>query len=160
MFEGRQGAFEILGALPRVRRALTAGQVLALAEGNDNWCSVDAYACNVSGPCWREGALTDAMIATWSASDDRWMRRTALVSTVPLNMKSRGGTGDTARTLAVCERHVADRDDMVVKALSWALRELAERDPAAVQAFLSAHPVASRVRRETKNKLETGLKNP
>jgi 3-methyladenine DNA glycosylase AlkD len=75
-------------------------------------------------------------------------------------MKSRGGTGDTARTLAVCERHVADRDDMVVKAMSWALRELAERDPDAVCGFLASHMgrggLAPRVLRETKNKLETG----
>jgi len=31
---------------------------------------------------------------------------------------------------------IADRDDMVVKAMAWALRELAKRDPAAVTRFL------------------------
>jgi 3-methyladenine DNA glycosylase AlkD len=57
---------------------------------------------------------------------------------------------------------VDDRDDMVVKALSWALRELTVWDPAAVQAFLDEHGdrVAARVRREVSNKLATGLKNP
>ena len=51
---------------------------------------------------------------------------------------------------------------MVVKALSWALRELAKREPAAVYRFLEAagESVASRVRREVSNKLATGLKNP
>ena len=34
-------------------------------------------------------------------------------------------------------RSPADRDDMVVKALSWALRELILRDPEAVRAFLA-----------------------
>jgi 3-methyladenine DNA glycosylase AlkD len=43
---------------------------------------------------------------------------------------------------------VADREDLVVKALSWALRALARRDPAA------------RVIREVENKLTTGRKNP
>ena len=53
-----------------------------------------------------------------------------------------------------------DRDDMVVKAVSWALRELAKRDPRAVRDFLARQPVAARVAREVRNKLTTGLKNP
>ena len=51
---------------------------------------------------------------------------------------------------------------MVVKALSWALRTLAARDPDAARAFLGAHGdvLAARVRREVLHKLETGLKQP
>ncbi|MBN1559323.1 DNA alkylation repair protein [candidate division KSB1 bacterium] len=51
---------------------------------------------------------------------------------------------------------------MVIKALSWALRELIPHDREAVQSFLSenAHVLASRVKREVKNKLTTGVKNP
>jgi 3-methyladenine DNA glycosylase AlkD len=51
---------------------------------------------------------------------------------------------------------------MVVKALSWALRELSKRDPNAVRAFLAKHAkaLAPRVIREVNNKLVTGLKNP
>jgi len=57
---------------------------------------------------------------------------------------------------------VHDADDMVVKALSWALRELAKRDPQAVSAFLTKHEaaLAARVVREVRNKLTTGRKNP
>jgi len=84
------------------------------------------------------------------------------VSTVPLNSRARGGGGDTARTVAVCRTLVGDRDDMVVKAMSWALRELAKRDPSAARRFLTAHrkELAARVLREVGNKLATGLKNP
>ena len=56
-----------------------------------------------------------------------------MVSTVSLNNNARGGKGDTTRTLNICKMLVADRDDMVVKALSWALRELAKRDPEPVK---------------------------
>ena len=52
-----------------------------------------------------------------AASPDRLWRRAALVSTVPLNLRAAGGTGDTERTLDIRTRLVADRDDMVVKAL-------------------------------------------
>ena len=64
--------------------------------------------------------------------------------------------------LAVCEILADDRDDMVVKALSWALRVLTPHDPTAVQHFLTTnhHRLAARVKRETHNKLTTGLKNP
>jgi 3-methyladenine DNA glycosylase AlkD len=37
----------------------------------------------------------------------------------------------------VCDLHVSDKDDMVVKALSWALRSLAGHDPKTVDDFLS-----------------------
>ena len=98
----------------------------------------------------------------WAASPDRWWRRAALVSTVPLNLRSRGGTGDPERTLDICRRLAADGDDMVVKALSWALRELVVWDPEAVRGFLDDHHqvLAARVRREVRHKLETGRKHP
>jgi 3-methyladenine DNA glycosylase AlkD len=84
-----------------------------------------------------------------------------LVSTVPLNLAAAGGTGDAPRTLDICGRLVDDRDDMVVKALSWALRELVPRDPEAVRGFLADHDgrLAARVRREVATKLDTGRKS-
>jgi 3-methyladenine DNA glycosylase AlkD len=60
----------------------------------------------------------------------------------------------------VCRVLVDDRDDMVVKALSWALRELAKREPASVECFIrdEQRRLAPRVRREVTSKLETGRK--
>jgi 3-methyladenine DNA glycosylase AlkD len=57
---------------------------------------------------------------------------------------------------------LADRDDMVVKAVSWALRELAKREPAVVERFVAKQEerLAPRVRREVRSKLRTGLKSP
>jgi len=55
-----------------------------------------------------------------------------------------------------------DRDDMVVKALSWALRELAKKERRLVERYLREHGarLAPRVSREVRNKLTTGLKSP
>lgn len=159
-FEERQAAYELLAAVPRLRRALSREAVLALAEGNDNWCSVDTYGCYVLGPAWREGLVKDGDIAALSASPDRWRRRSAIVATVALNTRARGGKGDVPRTLATCARHAEERDDMVEKALSWALRSCIEHDAAAIAAFIAEHPVSARVRREVGNKLRTGRKNP
>lgn len=143
-------------------RSLDAKKLKRLGKGIDNWAAVDTFACYLAGPAWRERQVQDKLIHDWARSRDRWWRRAALVSTVPLNNKARGGRGDVARTLALCEMLVNDRDDMVVKAMSWALRELAKRDANAVQDFLNEHREAlgARVTREVNNKLQTGLKNP
>jgi 3-methyladenine DNA glycosylase AlkD len=57
---------------------------------------------------------------------------------------------------------VDDSEDMVVKAMSWALRELVPHDPVALRTFLREHDgaLAARIKREVENKLRTGLKTP
>jgi len=62
--------------------------------------------------------------------------------------------------LAVCGKLAGDRDDMVEKALSWALRALVGCDPAAVRRFMATEDarLGARVKREVRNKLATGLK--
>ena len=141
---------------------LTVEEVETLGRGIDNWGDVDAFGCYIAGPAFREDQLTLDDLRRWAASEDRWWRRAALVSTVPLNNTARGGRGDARRTLAVCDHLRHDRDDMVVKAMSWALRELAKKDPRRVEAYLNKHQeeLAPRVLREVNNKLRTGLKNP
>ncbi len=143
-------------------RSLGPSEIETLGQGIDSWWSVDSFARVISGPAWLKGLVSDGLIHSWAQSPDRWWRRAALVSTVALNLRSQGGFGDTARTLAVCDELVSDHDDMVVKAMSWALRELAVLDPVAVRAYLQDHEdeLAARVRRAVRNKLDTGLKNP
>jgi 3-methyladenine DNA glycosylase AlkD len=142
--------------------ALDVRAVRRLGRGIASWGDVDAFACLVAGPAWREGRLPDAEIHRWASSRDRWWRRAALVATVPLNSAARGGSGDAPRTLAVCRLLHGDRDDMVVKAMSWALRALSGRDRVAVEVYLEQHEeaLAPRVLREVGSKLETGVKAP
>ncbi len=127
-----------------------------------SWGTVDSFAGLLAGPAWQKGQVPDELIHKWAHSKDRWWRRTALVCTVVLNRRSLGGSGDVPRTLEVCRFLADDKDDMVVKALSWALRELIQHDALAVRNFLNENEdvLASRVKREVKNKLTTGLKNP
>jgi 3-methyladenine DNA glycosylase AlkD len=155
-------AYELVTHHRATLQSLTGKDLEHFGKGIASWEAVDTFASYVSGPAWREKQVPDRVIHGWARSADRWWRRAALVSTVPLNNKARGGRGDTERTLAVCGLLVSDPDDMVVKALSWALRELAKRDPAVVRAFLKEHDavLAKRVVREVTNKLKTRLKNP
>lgn len=154
-------AYELILNHKPALNSLGPRQVLRLGRGLDSWGAVDTFACYVAGPAWRQKQLSDDLINLWARSKDRWQRRAAVVSTVPLNNKARGGSGDTKRTIAVCQSVASDKDDMVVKALSWALRELSKRDPDAVREFLARHEkvLAPRVLREVRNKLSTGRKS-
>jgi 3-methyladenine DNA glycosylase AlkD len=134
--------------------------VEALGAGNSSWDEVDGFGLYIFGAAWLRGRIGDADVMAWAESGDLWRRRAALVATVVLNAKTHGGAGDTARTLAIAEVLIDDREDMVVKAMSWALRSLVAWDRAAVETFLARHEdrLAARVKREVRTKLRTGKK--
>jgi 3-methyladenine DNA glycosylase AlkD len=161
-FEYRFTAYELIHHHPSALSHLNAWQLERLGRGIASWAAVDCYAVFLAGPVWRERHVPNSLIHGWARSADRWWRRAALVSTVPLNSKARGGSGDAYRTLQVCRLLEHDRDPMVAKALSWALRELAKRDPRAAREYLSnrGDVLPAIVLREVSNKLRTGLKNP
>lgn len=155
-------AYELIHNHPSALSHLNAWQLEQLGRGISSWGAVDCFAVYLSGPVWRDRRVPNSLIHGWARSADRWWRRAALVSTVPLNSKARGGSGDTYRTLQVCRLLERDRDPMVAKAMSWALRELAKRDPRAVRDYLANRKdvLPALVLREVINKLKTGVKNP
>jgi len=158
----RWQAYEIIAEHEQAFRSLCPDELEELGQGINSWWTVDAFARTLSGPAWWDGLIPDELVVKWAGSPDLWWRRAALVSTVAFNVRSQGGKGDAPRTLAICRLLVADHEDMVVKAMSWALRQLVFFDPQAVEEFLLEHEtvLAGRVKREVGNKLRTGLKNP
>ena len=161
IIEANQVAFLLLWNSKTTRKIIGLKDIEELGENIDNWVTVDTLAIMVTGQAWRENQISDNDVLNWLESENRWWRRTAVVSTVPLNLKARGGIGDTQRTLLVCGKVVDDRDDMIVKALSWALRELSKSDKKAVEDFMQRYDarLAGRVKREVYTKLTTGRKN-
>ena len=161
IFECQGIAYELIGKTKKLWPYITMQDILNMKRNLDNWASVDGFAVYVTGVQWRLGTVTDKWIHDLLLSDSHWDRRLAVVSTVALNLKSRGGTGATPRTIAVCMQVVDERQDMVVKALSWALRELSKRDRKVVAEFLEEYNdrLANRVKKEVGHKLEFGTKN-
>jgi 3-methyladenine DNA glycosylase AlkD len=131
--------------------------VARLADHAASWYAVDALGTVLTGPLWAAGRLADATVDDWSRSEVRWLRRLSLVTTVGRN----ASRPDPERTFALCLRLADDRDDMVEKAVSWALRFLSQRNKAAVEAFAAEHAdrFRPRVKRELAHKLRTGLKS-
>lgn len=161
IFEANHVAFELLWKNKTALNQLNLPDLEYLGKNMDNWATTDSFSIMLSGWAWRNNQITDNNILEWLSSENRWWKRAAVVSTVPLNLRARGGTGDTQRTLMICEKVVDNRDDMIVKALSWALRELSKSDKPAVQKFMEKYDskLPGRVRREVYTKLETGRKN-
>lgn len=161
IFEFQGIAYELIGRNKKLLHALNYEDLMDLWRNLDNWASVDHYTVGIFGVLWGKGVVKDHHIEKLLKSGNFWDRRVAVVSTVALNLKSRGGTGDTPRTLAVCEKVVDDREIMIRKALSWALRELSKRDPEAVREFMDRHQnrLAGLVIREVNHKLDFGTKN-
>lgn len=113
------------------------------------WDSVDALAVHVVGvilkkypkeiPKWNK---------RWIASDDMWLNRTAIL--FQLNWKQET---DQALLFANIERHSAQKDFFIRKAIGWSLRSLAETDPVAVKAFVRSHALSPLSEREALRKL-------
>lgn len=161
ILEANQVAFLLLWQNKKALRLINIKDIEELGQNIDNWVTVDSLSVMISGVAWRENQITDEDVLSWLNSENRWWRRTAVVSTVPLNLKAKGGRGDTQRTLMICEKVIDDRYDMIVKALSWALRELSKSDRKAVENFMDQYQtrLANRVKKEVYTKLSTGRKN-
>jgi 3-methyladenine DNA glycosylase AlkD len=153
-------AYELVCNHKQSFESLSVADLLQLGTGINSWESVDGFGMILSGPSWREGRIPDETIRSWAASDNLWWRRAALVSTVALSR--RGLAQDVRIVTEICTHLATDREDMVVKALSWALRELSKKHPKPVREFIAQHrsTLAARVVREVENKLRTGLKTP
>jgi len=147
--------YELLHHHPGALQTLSREEVEKFGEGINSWSSTDMYASLIAGPAWKLGIIADEVVEKWVRSPDLWWRRAALVSTIYPR-------GNPEKMLRFATMLVDDKEDMIVKALSWVLREATKFDRQGVEQFLQDNNrrLAARVKREVRNKLETGLKNP
>ena len=161
IFECNQLAFELLSKNKNALQLIKLNDLKDLGKNMDNWATTDCFSVMISGWVWREKQISESDVINWLETGNLWWRRAAIVSTVALNLRSRGGKGDAARTLMICEKVIHNREKLIVKALSWALRELSKSDKPAVERFMEKYEleIAPLARREIYTKLETGIKN-
>ena len=143
--EHRLAALLILNAqFARASRPRTADQaareriveqyLAAVRRGRvNNWDLVDSSAEYVLG-AWLLDRPRDVLDAL-AASEVLWERRVALLATFAF-IKS----GDPTTTLTLSERLLADRADLIQKAVGWMLREVGKRvDRAVLLDFLERY---------------------
>src|SRR5262245_49248809 len=98
----------------------------------NNWDLVDVSASPIVGGYL--AARSRRPLRRLARSASLWERRIAIVATHWF-IRQR----DFADTLAVAELLLADREDLIHKAVGWMLREVGKRDQAAEEAFLRQH---------------------
>jgi 3-methyladenine DNA glycosylase AlkD len=82
-------------------------------------------------------------LLTWTRSDDRWLRRAAIIC--QLGTRDRA---DVELLTTAIESAISDSDFFLRKAIGWALRDYARADPAWVRSFAETHELSPLSRRE------------
>lgn len=105
----------------------------------DAWAIAD-HACKVGER--RLVARPERLDAVegWTRDGNLWVRRAALVATLPWSKLTHPTAAETAareRVLDWARGYVADREWFIQKAIGWWLRSLSAHDPERVRAFLA-----------------------
>lgn len=98
----------------------------------NSWDLVDASAEHIVGP--HVGPERMEILERLARSPDLWERRIAMIATFHWIKKN-----EFAPALRVATLLVADRHDLIHKAVGWMLREVGKRDRATEERFLREH---------------------
>jgi 3-methyladenine DNA glycosylase AlkD len=103
------------------------------------WDTVDGLGSVAVSP------LTDKygcekLIEKWNKSSNLWLNRAAIQ-----HQRGRKFETDAKLVLRYCDDHASSDEFFIVKAIGWALRDIARINPKAVRDFLKAHPNLGRV---------------
>jgi 3-methyladenine DNA glycosylase AlkD len=98
----------------------------------NNWDLVDSSAPYVVGPHLERSERK--LLSRLAASKHLWDRRIAVLATFHFIRN-----GDFSDALMLCERLLADREDLMHKACGWMLREIGNRDRRVLERFLTRH---------------------
>jgi 3-methyladenine DNA glycosylase AlkD len=82
----------------------------------------------------------EKLIEKWNKSSNIWLNRAAIQ-----HQRGRKFETDVKLVLRYCDDHSASDEFFIVKAIGWALRDIAKINPKAVCDFLKAHPDLGRV---------------
>ena len=107
----------------------------------DAWAIAD-HVCDAGGRrLLAEASRLDA-VEVWTRDPNFWVRRAALVITLPWTRQNFPKPADLAiraRVLGWAAGMVDDREWFIQKAIAWWLRDLSKHDPDRVRAFLAEH---------------------
>jgi len=103
------------------------------------WDFTDEIASRRIGPLLRaHPAQLTPVLRAWATDEDRWLRRTAVISQL-----GSGAATDLRLLRDAIEANLRDPDFFLRKGIGWALRQHARVDPAWVREFVADHPELS-----------------
>jgi 3-methyladenine DNA glycosylase AlkD len=99
-----------------------------------SWDQIDAVSTFIIGKILIKFPELEKEIIKLSESNNFWIRRIAIVSTLPLIKK-----GNLNLTLKLAEKYVKDKEPYIQKATGWMLREAAKQKPEIIKKFVLKH---------------------
>jgi 3-methyladenine DNA glycosylase AlkD len=121
--------------LRRMNRHLTPAHFDTVGSWVDlltNWANTDGLsAWIIADIVKKDPSLTDRLLE-WTSSDNRWRRRAAAVSLIPI--ARRGAMLD--QVFRIADRLMTDSDDMVRKGVGWLLKEASKEHPQEIRDYL------------------------
>lgn len=103
-------------------------------ERVNNWDLVDSSAHKIIGQAILDGVIGEKLLDTLADSKNMWKRRVAIIATMAMI-----GVGQYDATLRIAKKLLSDKEDLMHKAVGWALREVWKKDPKRCEEFLLAH---------------------
>ena len=103
------------------------------------WDTVDGLGSVAVSPLTEKFGC-EKLIAKWNKSENMWLNRAAIQ-----HQRGRRYETDVKLILQYCDDHSDSKEFFIVKAIGWALRDLAPINPSAVRNFLKDHPDLGRV---------------
>lgn len=89
----------------------------------NNWDLVDSSAHKIVGPYLEKSPEKMRILTRLANSDSLWERRIAIVST----LYNSGSKKSSKETLLIAKKLVYDKEDLIQKAVGWALREVGKQ---------------------------------
>ena len=129
-----------ISVLARYRRSLTPALLprwKAWLAGNhsSNWATTDAICGELIGPVLSAHPAKATVMRAWSKDRNMWVRRASIVGLIPL-----ARTGQALDLVyEIAKRLHVDREDLIQKAVGWALREAGKTDPGRLERYLRAN---------------------
>jgi 3-methyladenine DNA glycosylase AlkD len=126
--------------LARYRRAFTPRLLpqwkrWLAANYSANWATTDTICGALIGPLFVQHPRLAGRMRAWSRHPNMWVRRASIVGLIPLARK--GEALDTLYDVAA-QLH-PDREDLIQKAVGWALREAGKADAPRLERYLRAN---------------------
>jgi 3-methyladenine DNA glycosylase AlkD len=127
----------------RYRRDFTPGLLPAWKRwlaGNHsaNWATTDAICGVLIGPLLLQHAESGARMRVWARDRNMWVRRASIVGLI--QRARRGESLDLVYEIA--RRLHGDQEDLIQKAVGWALREAGKTDMPRLERYLRANGAA------------------
>ncbi|MEO1920189.1 MAG: DNA alkylation repair protein [Paracoccaceae bacterium] len=116
-------------------------EITRWVEGFDAWAIAD-HACSAGSRRLVSDPSRLDIVENWTTDENMWVRRAAMVMTLPWTKQNHPSEADRAireRVLGWAVTYTQDHDWFIQKSVSWWLRSLSGHNPDRVRTFISDH---------------------